>query len=487
MKTENFFGNTDTGRQRTNNEDAFIAQQLADGQVLACVIDGVGGYEGGEVAAAIAHDTIIEKVKSGSEDPILQMKQSILQSNDRIYAERTKDPEKGSMACVLTMALADPENNQLYYAHVGDTRLYLFRDHSLVKLTRDHSFVGFLEDNKKLTEEEAMKHPKRNEVNKALGFDPNIATVADYIETGISPFLPGDLLLLCSDGLSDLVDNRAMTAILSSSQSLRQKTNALINAANEAGGKDNITVVLVQNNKKPLKQKAMKPTLVKKKHAPDKITRAIENPPTNVNSNAGTETTDWATSVMTRSRSRRENFLVIAVFSLLLITLSLAAVIFYLFLNKSGKETIIDQPSTPVQLVPNSSVLQLADSINRSGTIYLEDSLSGKSIIINDTIFIGRDSLHIIGNGATLRADSLYKGPAFFIGRNCKYIMLENIVFSDFTKGIIAENGSLRMKNIRFVNCSLPVQYNFLLPSNSWISGNITDTVLFKEDSLPKK
>lgn len=168
------------------------------------------------------------------------------------------------MACVLTVALADISNNKFYYCHVGDTRLYLFRDNSLVKITRDHSFVGFLEDSGRLSEEAAMRHPKRNEINKALGFDASIRA-EDYIETGESPFLPGDTILLCSDGLSDMVGNSAMTAVLNTGKSLSVKAKALVDAANEAGGKDNITVVLVQNNKSPLKQTATKPAATVKK------------------------------------------------------------------------------------------------------------------------------------------------------------------------------------------------------------------------------
>ena len=104
------------------------------------------------------------------------------------------------MACVLTLAVVDIEKNKFYYAHVGDTRLYLFRDNTLVKVSKDHSFVGFLEESGRLTEEAAMQHPKRNEINKALGLGVKFSASDDYIETGESPFLPGDLLLLCSDG-----------------------------------------------------------------------------------------------------------------------------------------------------------------------------------------------------------------------------------------------------------------------------------------------
>jgi len=150
------------------------------------------------------------------------------------------------------------------YAHVGDTRLYLFRDNSLVKVTHDHSFVGFLEDSGRLSEEAAMQHPKRNEINKALGFDEEKFLEPDYIETGESPFLPGDILLLCSDGLSDMLNSRTIIGILSSPQNIKEKSKELINAANKAGGKDNITVVLLQNNKPPIQQEATKPLLIKK-------------------------------------------------------------------------------------------------------------------------------------------------------------------------------------------------------------------------------
>src|SRR3982751_1618765 len=227
MTPELFFGYTDTGKQRDNNEDAFVAESVQGGNLIAaCVIDGVGGYEGGEIAAAIAKDTIREKLRHAISDPVESMKSAFLLANQKIYDERMANKERDSMACVLTMALVDLTNNQFHYAHVGDTRLYLFRDHSLVKLTKDHSFVGFLEDNKKISEEEAMRHPKRNEINKALGFNPNMSSVADYIETGSSPFLPGDILLLCSDGLSDMVDSQLMISVLSSDKKLGQKTKA---------------------------------------------------------------------------------------------------------------------------------------------------------------------------------------------------------------------------------------------------------------------
>ena len=169
------------------------------------------------------------------------------------------------MACVLTLVVADVTNNQLHYIHIGDTRLYLLREKSLVKLTKDQSFVGFLEDSGRITEEAAMKHPKRNEINKALGFDPGIRDHEDYFEYGSSPFLPGDTLLLCSDGLTDMVGSALITSILTTDQPIEQKCKALIDAANMAGGKDNVTAVIVQNAKERLKQRITKPRSEKKK------------------------------------------------------------------------------------------------------------------------------------------------------------------------------------------------------------------------------
>ena len=144
---DNFFGLTDTGRLRDNNEDAFIAQKLPGSSlIVACVIDGVGGYEGGEIAAQLAKDTILEKLKSRKQDLSGILKDALVAANEKIYHERLNNSERQSMACVLTLVLADVAKNEFHYAHIGDTRLYLMRDRSLVKVTRDHSFVGFLED-----------------------------------------------------------------------------------------------------------------------------------------------------------------------------------------------------------------------------------------------------------------------------------------------------------------------------------------------------
>jgi len=464
--SDSFFGSTDTGKLRDNNEDAFIAQPIAGGRyIAACVIDGVGGYEGGEIAAGIAKETIVAQLQTDTNDLLHLMKQALIVANEKIYTEKANNRKNDSMACVATLAVADLTNNQFYYAHVGDTRLYLFRDHSLVKVTRDHSFVGFLEDSKRLSEKEAMRHPKRNEINKALGFDPDIAAVNDYIETGVSPFLPGDMLLVCSDGLSDMVDSASITAILTSQGSIAEKTKELIQAANKAGGKDNITVVLVQNNKKPVVQKATKPVLVKKNKPPEEKAEPVPQP------------------APIKQPVKAPNKIAIPILTVLCI--ALAGVVIWLW-QKEGTEKGSPEQSFINPISRNATEQKLVDSLNAVSVLTVSDSAYANPVIISDTIFIQKDSLHLIGNGIVLRSDSAYKGPAFVIDSTCKNVILENIVLENFDIGLIAKNRALHLKNVRFNHCRVPVQYYFLLPSDVPVSGTVSDSLFIKSDSLPK-
>jgi serine/threonine protein phosphatase PrpC len=160
--TENYFGITDTGKMRDNNEDDFIAEKiLKDRYIMGCVIDGVGGYEGGEVATKIARETILHYFSIPSGDIVTMMKEALKVANEKISEEKIKNSGHENMACVVTMAVADAKNKKFYYAHIGDTRLYLFRDNSLVKITKDHSFVGFLEDSGRLSEDGGDEPPEK--------------------------------------------------------------------------------------------------------------------------------------------------------------------------------------------------------------------------------------------------------------------------------------------------------------------------------------
>ncbi|MCW3081415.1 protein phosphatase 2C domain-containing protein [Segetibacter sp.] len=469
---ENYFGITDTGKMRTNNEDTFIAQPVLNDQfIAACVIDGVGGYEGGEVAARLAHDAILDRFKSKVNDYIKLMKEAIAAANEAIYTEKKVSRANEQMACVLTVALADIANNKFYYCHVGDTRLYLFRDNSLVKITRDHSFVGFLEDSGRLTEEAAMRHPKRNEINKALGFDSSIKG-DDYIETGESPFLPGDTILLCSDGLSDMIGNSAMVAILDTTKSLSVKAKALVDAANAAGGKDNITVVLVQNNKSPLMQTATKPAVNIKKNESQDGYDILKN--TNSHSNE-------KTAIKNRKRSSIGPFLIFLSF------LILVAFLWILYSNYSNKKTRDEEVRSAIVVKErNPEERQFVDSINGNTTkeVFVLNTPDTKAIVITDSILIKNDSLHIIGNGVTLISDSTYKGAAFTMAPDCKYLLLDSLTLENFDIGVLTKTSGLHLKNVQFKNCRVPVQYNFLFKDRPVINGRFADTAFYNLDSI---
>ncbi|MBQ3751208.1 MAG: serine/threonine-protein phosphatase [Bacteroidales bacterium] len=242
-----FCGLTDTGKRRTNNEDAFVAERLDDGTVLAIVIDGVGGYEGGKVAAEIAQKEIPSYMKKFNRGERLELlKQAVVCANNAIFDRRQLDTARPNMSCVLTSALIDADRKVIDMVHVGDTRMYQYHNGVLLKLSHDHSYVGYCEEIGELTEEQAMHHPRRNEISRAVGEERHGVSDQSFLEAVEHPLLPDSILLLCSDGLTDLVTSAQIVSILEQDVSLEEKTKQLINAANEEGGKDNITVVLVE-------------------------------------------------------------------------------------------------------------------------------------------------------------------------------------------------------------------------------------------------
>lgn len=248
MRLVTFFGNTDKGQIRANNEDTFIAQNIWDeNHILAVAIDGVGGYDGGEIASGLAQKLIVEYLENYSNGERLELlKQAVIYANNTIFAERKNLQQYSSMSCVLTAVLVEVEDRRINMAHVGDTRLYQFANNQLLKLSHDHSLVGYREEIGELTEEEAMKHPQRNVIGRDIGSTYLENGNTDYVETATFPLLPHSTLLLCSDGLCDMVTSNQMVDILRQSISLEEKVNALITAANNAGGKDNVTVILVE-------------------------------------------------------------------------------------------------------------------------------------------------------------------------------------------------------------------------------------------------
>ena len=242
-----FYGLSDMGRQRNNNEDAFAVEQLDENTILAVVIDGVGGYEGGEVAAAIAQSELLAYMKAFNRGERIQLlKQAVISANNAIFEQRKTDTARPNMSCVLTAVVIDCENKTVNMVHVGDTRLYQFYQGTLTKLSHDHSLVGYREEIGDITEEEAMHHPQRNVISRDVGSAHHDVDDQDFLDAEQFPLLPGSTLLLCSDGLTDLVTSAQITAMLQLDNSIEDKTKALIDAANNAGGKDNVTVVLVE-------------------------------------------------------------------------------------------------------------------------------------------------------------------------------------------------------------------------------------------------
>jgi serine/threonine protein phosphatase PrpC len=249
MQKTTFFGQTDIGKLRQKNEDTFIAKRIwGETCILAVVIDGMGGHEGGEVAAKIAKKTIVDYFRRSPKTDILyRLQYAVLKAHEKIKKEQLKDnPELWQMGCVLTACIVDVDDKELYVAHVGDTRLYVLHDNELLKYTDDHSEVGYLEAKGFLTEKDAMNHPNRNIIDRYLGSDDRVDL--DYIEILEFEIYPNDTLLLCSDGLTDLMTSYEIYAIISQENvSLETKTQQLIDKANEKGGFDNITVVLIEN------------------------------------------------------------------------------------------------------------------------------------------------------------------------------------------------------------------------------------------------
>ncbi|MCR4665216.1 MAG: protein phosphatase 2C domain-containing protein [Paludibacteraceae bacterium] len=250
MKTKeklSVYGLTDMGRQRTNNEDAFVAKQMDINTVLAVAIDGVGGYEGGEVAAEIARTEIPKYLQNFQNGERLELlKQAVVSANNAIFDRRQVDTARPSMSCVLTSAIVDKQRKVIDMVHVGDTRLYQFHHGELRKLSHDHSLIGYREEMGDLTEEQAMHHPQRNVISRDVGSAKHEVADRDFLEAAEFPLLPNSIFLLCSDGLTDLITSKQIIEVLKTGKNLTSKAKSLIAAANEAGGKDNITVVLVE-------------------------------------------------------------------------------------------------------------------------------------------------------------------------------------------------------------------------------------------------
>lgn len=235
-------GNTDPGLLRDVNEDRFHLD-LARG--LFMVVDGVGGQAAGGKAADTAVSLLRARLERETGPVPDRLRDAVTAANNEIHRLAGLRPEWSGMACVLTVAVV--EEGRATIAHVGDTRLYRLRGDRLEKVTRDHSPVGEREDAGEISELEAMNHPRRNEVYRDVGSEPHRARDPEFIDVQTIPFESDTALLLCSDGLTDVVDSSSILRVVTQwAGHPQQVVDGLIEAANAAGGKDNVTVVYVE-------------------------------------------------------------------------------------------------------------------------------------------------------------------------------------------------------------------------------------------------
>lgn len=243
-----YFGATDTGLVRKNNEDTFIITPIWGGEyLLMVVVDGCGGYEGGEVASALAREEILAFLSGycGEASRLSLLEEAVCIANNKIVRKRAECKKLSSMGCVLTAAVIDRANGLLLLSHVGDTRCYLFADGTLRKLTRDHSLVGELEDAGAMSEQEAMNHPRRSVIDRMVGEEYHRLDDG-FVDSTIIPLQNEYSILICSDGLTDLVSSSEIKGILKADYSTEEKTKCLIEYANKKGGKDNVTIVIAE-------------------------------------------------------------------------------------------------------------------------------------------------------------------------------------------------------------------------------------------------
>jgi PPM family protein phosphatase len=235
-------GLSDVGLQRHGNEDRFYVDP---DRGVFIVVDGVGGHVEGGRAADTAITALRERLSRETGPVPDRIREAITIANNEVHRLASSRPDWRGMACVLTVAVVDGERAVI--GHVGDSRLYKLEGTRIEKVTPDHSPIGEREDANELSEVEAMRHPRRNEVYRDVGSEPHTVSDPDFVFVADIELPADSALLLCSDGLTDQVDSQTISQIVSShAHSPGDVVRALVDAANRAGGKDNVTAVFVQ-------------------------------------------------------------------------------------------------------------------------------------------------------------------------------------------------------------------------------------------------
>lgn len=296
---------THAGRKRRRNEDSFILEPP-----LFAVADGMGGAQAGEIASQLAIAVFHEFRDADQLDAEERVAAIIQEANRRIFERSRSDTEASGMGTTITAALV--ANNRVAIGHVGDSRAYLFRQGELDQLTEDHSLVADLLRSGRLTPEEAEAHPQRSLITRALGTDNDVQVDMLSIEPR-----PGDVVLLCSDGLTTMVEDDQILALVMESESLDAAAKALVDAANRGGGEDNITAVLfrldadseaaeTENGHAALAERDLEETLVGVE-VPAALKLAADDDPEAIT--APVEVTDWGDIEHPQSRAQAQGVL----------------------------------------------------------------------------------------------------------------------------------------------------------------------------------
>jgi protein phosphatase len=231
LRIEDQAARTDTGRQRNANEDSLFARAR-----LFVVADGMGGAQAGEVASKTAAESFDRELPEAAPEQVLR--ETIELANRTIHERAGSDPDLAGMGTTITAAIVDLESEEVAIGHVGDSRAYRLRGNKFERLTRDHSLVEEMRRKGQLTDAQAEDHPQRSIITRALGPEPEVE-----VDLQTVPAQAGDVFLICSDGLTTMLGDEQIGRLLARATSMQSAVRALVDEANRAGGRDNITVV----------------------------------------------------------------------------------------------------------------------------------------------------------------------------------------------------------------------------------------------------
>ncbi|HEY1286287.1 MAG TPA: Stp1/IreP family PP2C-type Ser/Thr phosphatase [Solirubrobacterales bacterium] len=243
---------TDTGRQRSANEDSLFVRSP-----IFVVADGMGGAQAGEVASKAAAEAFDRDLPDAPPERVLR--ETIEAANREIHELAREDPSRAGMGTTITAAIVDASSEEVCIGHVGDSRAYRLRSGNLEQLTRDHSLVEEMRRKGQITDAQAEDHPQRSIITRALGPEPEVD-----VDLQTVPAAPGDVFLICSDGLTTMVDEKRIAEVLGGAPSLDAAVRSLIDEANRAGGRDNITALAfrLEDAEAPRRPAAESPTLI---------------------------------------------------------------------------------------------------------------------------------------------------------------------------------------------------------------------------------